>query len=319
MTDIRFSIIIPVYNRPKEISELLESLNNQSFKDFEVIVVDDGSGQLSEKVTRDYMGKLDVKYYYKANSGPGLSRNYGMERAEGNYFIILDSDVIVPKDYMAVVAKKLQQNYVDAFGGPDAAMDSFTDLQKAINFAMTSFFTTGGIRGASEKAGKFYPRSFNMGLSKEVFVKTGGFSDMRYGEDIDLSIRIMQSGFKTKLFPEAFVYHKRRNDLISFFNQVKHSGEARVVLHKKYPKSLRMVHFVPAVFTLGLLLSILLSLLGFKKFLSLYLFYFLVLTISAALKYKDIKLGLLSAVASFVMLIGYGWGFVKSYIGEKYS
>jgi len=319
MTDIRFSIIIPVYNRPKEISELLESLNNQSFKNFEVIVVDDGSSKLSEKVTRDYMGKLDVKYYYKANSGPGLSRNYGMERAEGNYFIILDSDVIVPKDYMAIVAKKLQQNYVDSFGGPDAAMDSFTPLQKAINFAMTSVLTTGGIRGASEKAGKFHPRSFNMGLSKEVFRKTGGFSDMRYGEDIDLSIRIMQAGFKTKLFPEAFVYHKRRNDLISFFNQVKHSGEARVVLHKKYPKSLKLVHFFPAIFTLGLLLSFLLFLLGIKTFLSIYLLYFLVLTISAALKYKDIKLGLLSAVASFVMLIGYGWGFLKSYIGEKAS
>ena len=314
MTDIRFSIIIPVYNRPKEISELLESLYNQSFKNFDVIVVDDGSSQLSEKVTRDYMGKLAVKYYYKLNSGPGLSRNYGMERAEGNYFIILDSDVIVPKDYMAVVAENLQQNYVDAFGGPDAAMESFTPLQKAINFAMTSFLTTGGIRGASEKTGKFHPRSFNMGLSKEVFRKTGGFLDMRYGEDIDLSIRIMQSGFKTKLIPEAFVYHKRRNDLKSFFNQVKHSGEARVFLHKKYPKSLKIVHFFPAVFTLGLLLSALLFLIGFKTLLLLYFLYFLVLIFSASIKYKDIKLGFLSAIASFVMLIGYGWGFIKSFV-----
>ena len=309
---ILFSIIVPVYDRPQEIEELLDSLLKQTYSDFEVIIVDDGSGKLSEKVTRDFMGKLNVKYFYKENTGPGLTRNYGMQRASGNYFIILDSDVIVPENYMGIVQQNLSNHYVDAFGGPDAAADDFTPIQKAINYAMTSFFTTGGIRGKSEKAEKFHPRSFNMGISKEVFQKTGGFSSMRYGEDIDLSIRIMQSGFKTALFKKAFVYHKRRNNFKSFFIQVYHSGKARIDLYKQYPDSLKLVHFFPAIFSLGCLVAVVLFLLGTPLLFLLYLLYFVILSIDAYRKYKNIKLGLLSALASFVMLWGHGSGFITA-------
>jgi GT2 family glycosyltransferase len=312
--DIKFSIIVPVYNRPDEVKELLESLNRQTFKDFEVIIVDDGSAILCEKMTRDFMGQLNVKYFYKMNEGPGPSRNFGMTKATGNYFIILDSDVIVPDDYMTIISNYLQHNYIDAFGGPDEASTDFTPVQKAINFAMTSLWTTGGIRGKTKAAEKFHPRSFNMGLSKEVFEKTGGFSDMRYGEDIDLSIRIMKAGFKTILLPEAFVYHKRRNNFKSFFNQVKHSGEARIALYKKYHDSLKAVHFFPALFTIGLFLGIFLLAFNIKIIFYLYIFYFIWLSVAASLKYRNIKLGLFSAMASFVMLLGYGIGFLKAFL-----
>ncbi len=309
--NISFSIIIPVYNRPGEVAELLESLKNQTFNDFEVIVVEDGSSLLSEKVCRKYMGPLNLKYFYKENTGPGPSRNYGMQRATGNYFIILDSDVVLPEKYMQIVYDSLQKDYTDAYGGPDEAALDFTPVQKAINYAMTSWLTTGGIRGKGNKLEKFHPRSFNMGISKKVFEQTGGFSDMRYGEDIDLSIRIMKAGFKTKLIPEAFVYHKRRNDWRSFFNQVRHSGEARIVLSRLHPGTLKILHFFPAVFTLGFILSIILLFSGFYYGIILYGLYFVVLLIDASIKYKRISLGFLSAFASFVMLLGYGTGFIK--------
>ncbi len=308
--DIKFSIIVPVYNRPVEIQELLNSLLQQTYSDFEVIIVEDGSSVLSEKVTRNFMAKLNVKYYYKENSGPGLSRNYGMQRASGNYFIILDSDVIVPKNYMQVVKQALTENYVDAFGGPDAATGDFTPIQKAINFAMTSFFTTGGIRGKAERLEKFHPRSFNMGISKEVFQKTGGFDAMRYGEDIDLSIRIIQAGFKTALFKKAFVYHKRRNNFKSFFYQIKHSGEARVHLWRKYPKSLKPVHTFPFLFGVGLVLSLFLALFtGIYYGLLVYVLYFMLLWWVAYGSFKSLRTAFWSAVASFVMLTAYAWGF----------
>jgi len=311
--DISFSIIIPVYNRPDEIAELLESLNKQTFNDFEVIIVEDGSSVLSEKISRQYMGPLNLKYYYKENTGPGLSRNYGMQKAGGNYFIILDSDVVLPKNYMQTVYEHLDQGYTDAFGGPDAAAPEFTPIQKAISYAMTSWLTTGGIRGKGQKFDKFYPRSFNMGISKKVFQQTGGFSAMRYGEDIDLSIRMMKAGFKTKLFPKAFVYHKRRNNWRSFFNQVKHSGEARIMLSRLHPSTLKFLHFFPAVFTLGLVFSVICAFFGCYFGLILYLIYFIVLVIDASRQYQQLKLGILSAVAAFVMLTGYGWGFINQW------
>ena len=314
---IQFSIIVPVYNRPDEIRELLVSLYRQTYKDFEVIVVDDGSAVLAEKATRDFMDKLKLRYFYKENTGPGLSRNYGMERATGNYFIILDSDVLIPSEYMQIVADNLHHHFVDAYGGPDAAAENFTSFQKAVNFAMTSFLTTGGIRGKGKSLEKFNPRSFNMGISKEVFKKTGGFSDMRYGEDIDLSIRIRKSGFKTALFKNAFVYHKRRTNIRSFFNQIKHSGTARVALWKKYPDSLKWVHLFPVLFLFGLILSILLSLAGIYIGLGFYVAYFVLLGVVAFFHYKQIKLAFLSALASFVMLTAYGWGFLTALFKQK--
>ena len=242
---MRYSVIIPVYNRPDEADELLQSLTRQSFKDFEVIIVEDGSSIPCKDVAERYQNILDIRYYAKPNSGPGQTRNYGAERSRGEYLIILDSDCILPEGYFAAVEEELQKAPADAFGGPDRAHVSFTDIQKAINYSMTSFFTTGGIRGGKKKMDKFYPRSFNMGVRREVYETLGGFSRMRFGEDIDFSIRIFKGGYACRLFPGAWVYHKRRTDLKKFFKQVHNSGIARINLYKKYPESLKTVHLLP--------------------------------------------------------------------------
>ena len=230
---MKYSLIIPVYNRPDEVDELLQSLTEQRFKDFEVIVVEDGSAVPCKDVVEKYTACLDIHYYNKPNSGPGQTRNYGVERSQGTYVLILDSDCVLPPGYLEAIEVELGREPADAFGGPDRAHDSFTDVQKAINYAMTSFFTTGGIRGGKKKMDKFYPRSFNMGVRTEVYRALGGFSRMRFGEDIDFSIRIFKGGYRCRLFPEAWVWHKRRTDLKKFFKQVHNSGIARINLYKK--------------------------------------------------------------------------------------
>ena len=247
---MKYSIIVPVFNRPDEVDELLNSLTSQEEKDFEVVIVEDGSQIPCEDVCKRYKDKMDIHYYYKQNSGPGQSRNYGAERAVGEYLLILDSDVVLPPGYLKAVSEELSRESTDAFGGPDKAHSSFTDTQKAISYSMTSFFTTGGIRGGKKKLDKFYPRSFNMGIRKDAYQKLGGFSAMRFGEDIDFSIRIFQAGYKCRLFPEAWVWHKRRTDFRKFWRQVYNSGIARINLYKKYPESLKLVHLLPMVFTL---------------------------------------------------------------------
>ena len=231
-----FSLIIPVYNRPDEVDELLESLSLIAFhKDFEVVIVEDGSSIPCENVVEKFNSNLNISYYFKTNSGPGDSRNFGMRKAKGDYFLIFDSDCIIPKQYLVEVKKELQNSYVDCFGGPDKALDSFSDIQKAINFAMTSFITTGGIRGGSEKIDKFQPRSFNMGISKIAFEASKGFGNIHPGEDPDLSIRLWNLGFDTRLFPLAYVYHKRRIDWDKFSMQVNKFGKARPILNSWYP------------------------------------------------------------------------------------
>ena len=251
------SLIVPVYNRPQEVQELLESLAAQDNRDFEIIIVEDGSTVRCDRIVEQYKSAIDIKYFFKENSGPGLSRNYGAERAEGKYVVFLDSDCIIPRQYTQVVRQACQEAGVDAFGGPDRAHDSFTNIQKAINYSMTSFFTTGGIRGQKQSMEKFHPRSFNMGFSQEVLKATGGFSGLRFGEDIDMSIRIMAAGFKTCLLPEAYVFHKRRTSFRKFFKQVYNSGMARINLYLLHPHSLKLVHFLPACFVIGCLLCLL--------------------------------------------------------------
>ena len=251
------SLIVPVYNRPQEVQELLESLAAQDSRDFEIIIVEDGSTVRCDRIVEQYKSAIDIKYFFKENSGPGLSRNYGAERAEGKYVVFLDSDCIIPRQYTQVVRQACQEAGVDAFGGPDRAHDSFTNIQKAINYSMTSFFTTGGIRGQKQSMEKFHPRSFNMGFSQEVLKATGGFSGLRFGEDIDMSIRIMAAGFKTCLLPEAYVFHKRRTSFRKFFKQVYNSGMARINLYLLHPHSLKLVHFLPACFVIGCLLCVL--------------------------------------------------------------
>lgn len=309
---MRYSVIIPVYNRPDEVDELLYSLTTQTFQDFEVIVVEDGSSVPCKQVVDGYADKLDIHYYYKPNSGPGQTRNYAAERSRGDYLLILDSDCILPDGNLAAVEAELSREPADAFGGPDRAHDSFSDVQKAINYAMTSFFTTGGIRGGKKKMDKFYPRSFNMGVKAEVYRALGGFSQMRFGEDIDFSIRIFKGGYRCRLFPEAWVWHKRRTDLKKFFKQVHNSGIARINLYKKYPESLKLVHLLPAVFTLGVVGILLGSLYCSWSLIGLALFAFLIFTDSSA-QNKSLKIGVLSVCAAFIQLTGYGTGFLLAW------
>lgn len=310
---MNFSLIVPLYNRPEEIKDLLESLLLQSDPNFDVIVVEDGSTLKSEEIVKAYADRLSLQYFFKPNSGPGPSRNYGAERAKGDYFIFLDSDCIIPPQYIAALRSFLNQNRVDAFGGPDRADESFTLIQKAINYAMTSLFTTGGIRGSKKSVEKFHPRSFNMGLSREAFEKTKGFAQLRFGEDIDLSIRLMQAGFKTALIPDAFVYHKRRTNFRQFYKQVYNSGIARINLYKRHPSSLKALHFFPAAFTLFWLFSLSALLLNWAlpvRFLSLY---FLVIILDAGMQNRSFLVGVYAALASFIQLSAYGLGFMKAF------
>ncbi len=310
-----FSLIIPVYNRPDEVDELLESLSQSDYKeDFEIVIIEDGSSLKCEDVVRNYSGKLNISYYYKENSGPGNSRNFGMEKAKGDYFIIFDSDCIIPKGYLTEVANALKQDYVDCFGGPDKALDSFSDIQKAINFAMTSFLTTGGIRGGSEKIDKFQPRSFNMGLSRKAFEASKGFGNIHPGEDPDLSIRLWELGFETRLFPKAFVYHKRRIDWGKFSVQVNKFGKARPILNSWYPQYNKLTFFFPSVFIIGFVFALVLLVFNYDLLLKLYFLYFLVLFLVSTYQNRSFKIGFLSIKAVWKQFYGYGTGFLKSFI-----
>ena len=254
-----FSIIIPVYNRPDEVGELLESLSKQTYLDFEVLLIEDGSSVKCDVVAQKYNHSLNIRYYYKDNSGRSETRNYGMEKAKGEYFVFFDSDCVIPPFYFEKIKKTLTDNYTDSYGGPDKADESFSDLQKAISFSMTSFLTTGGIRGSKgAKLEKFVPRTFNMGFSKEVYETVGEFKNM-FGEDIDLSLRIRNNGFTCQLISDAYVFHKRRVDLNSFYRQVHIFGMARISLYLLHPSSLKLVHTLPAFFTIGSILIVLLS------------------------------------------------------------
>lgn len=307
-----FSIIIPVYNRPDEVEELLLSLTNQTDKEFEIIIVEDGSTFRCKNICAKYSEKLDINYFNKENTGPGDSRNFGAKQAQGEYLLILDSDCIIPENYIRNIRSELATTPCDAFGGADEAHESFSDMQKAVNYAMTSIYTTGGIRGGKKDAlEKFHPRSFNMGIKAKVYKDLGGFSDMRYGEDIDFSIRIFKAGYSVRLFSNAFVYHKRRTNIKKFFQQVFHSGEARIVLWEKHTNSLKFVHFLPSLFVLG---AILLFPLSFFRPIVLWFpaTLFLTIFIDSTLKNRSVKIGFLSIIASFVQLFGYGLGFLKS-------
>ena len=342
---MKYSIIVPVYNRPDEVDELLQSLTEQTFNDMEVIIVEDGSSQPCENIVHRYAGKLRLRYYTKENSGPGQTRNFGAEHSQGEYLIFLDSDCVLPPDFLKVVDEELKRKDCDAWGGPDRAHASFTNVQKAISYSMTSFLTTGGIRGGKKQMDKkFYPRSFNMGIRRSLYRQLGGFSSMRFGEDIDLSLRIYKSGASCRLFPEAWVWHKRRTDFKKFFKQVHNSGIARINLMKRHPGSLKLVHLLPAVFTIGTILCLLLFLVGlFFAGIGLYTGFFggtgcnmglivaflgaaimllallplllfsLLVFIDSSIRNGSIKIGILSIWASFIQLIGYGTGFIRAW------
>ncbi|MBP3849278.1 MAG: glycosyltransferase [Prevotella sp.] len=320
---MKYSVIVPVYNRPDEVDELLESLSSQTFKDFEVVIVEDGSKITCKDVCDKYANILDLQYYYKENSGPGQSRNYGVERAKGDYVLIVDSDAVAPAGYLQAIDDELSRQPSDAWGGPDAAHDSFTDVQKAISYAMTSFFTTGGIRGGKKQLDKFYPRSFNLGIRREAYLALGGFSKTRfskmslYGEDIDFSIRIYKAGYSCRLFPEAWVWHKRRTDFRRFWRQVYNSGYARVNLWRMYPEALKPVHALPSLFTIGVAGLVVLAPFTCGWSLVLLLLYALLILIDSSIQSKSLKVGFLAVAAVFVQLIGYGVGFLESLFSGK--
>lgn len=318
-----YSIIIPVYNRPEEVDELLYSLTHQTYKNFEVLIIEDGSEIDCKTIVDNYSTDLDIKYYFKENSGQGFSRNYGFERANGDYFIVFDSDCIVPPFYLETVHQYLALHPADCWGGPDRAHRSFSVMQKAIDFSMTSIFTTGGIRGKSKRVDNFHPRSFNMGIHRDVYHKTGGYKITRMGEDIEFSIRIHQAGFKTVLIENAYVYHKRRTNLKQFYDQLFFFGRARVNISRFYPDELKFVHMLPLFFTITLFLipPLFFTIKLLAIFLSvLYLVFVMLIFSSSYLKTRSLQVATLSVITSFTQLIAYAAGFLselkKEHFGE---
>ncbi|WP_322970195.1 glycosyltransferase [Faecalibacter sp. LW9] len=319
--ELQLSIIVAVYERQDELTELLSSLTKQSNSNFEMIIVDDGSKNKLDTVCAKFKDQLDIKYYYKSNSGPGKSRNYGMEKANGNYFIFLDSDTIIPPNYIQSVYDELTAHYVDAFGGPDDADESFNAYQKAITFSMTSFLTTGGIRGGKKQVGKFQPRSFNMGISRKAYETTGGFAAMRIGEDPDLSMRLWENGFETRLFPDSKVIHKRRTSLKKFAKQVYQFGVARPILNQRHPAYVKPTFWFPSLFFLGTLFAWITFVVGlfFQEYqtilwipFDLWLIYMMAIFVFSMLRFKSVKVGILSMQTTLIQFFNYGYGFLES-------
>lgn len=312
--EIYFSFIIPVYNRPQEIDELLQSFQALNYdKAYEIVIVEDGSDETSEVVVDSYKDELNISYFKKENTGPGDSRNFGMQHAKGDYYIILDSDVILPPYYLNSVESFLNENYLDCFGGADRSHDSFSDIQKAIDFSMTSLMTTGGIRGSKNANQSYEPRSFNMGISDEAFQKSGGFGQIHPGEDPDLSIRLKKLGFKLGFIPDAYLYHKRRIDFSKFYHQVRKFGLVRPILIKRFSETQKITFFFPSVFILGFIVSLILSFVGLPYFIWLYFIYFLIAFVSAFSKYKSFSVAFYSIIAIFIQFSGYGFAFLQSY------
>ena len=309
-----FSIIIPVYDRPKEMEEILSSLLHQTVKDFEVIVVEDGSSLRCEQIIDGFRDQLKIEYFFKPNSGPGPTRNFGYAQAKGNYFVVFDSDCIIPPTYFQEALKSLRENNWDAWGGPDKARADFTLRQRAMGYTMSSVLTTGGIRGGKKHIGWFQPRSFNMGISRNVFEKTKGFAFDRYAEDIEFSIRMKKAGFKVGLIPEAYVYHKRRINFTQFYHQVYNFGKGRALIGRVHPEEVKLTHWFPSLFLLGTMSIILLPFISIPLFtlnITLFFFYLLLIFIHSFQENKNIAVAFLSIPSALCQLWGYGWGFLK--------
>lgn len=315
-----FSIIIPVFNRPEEIRELLESISCQTFRDFEVLVIEDGSSQTAEVICSSFSKKFPLNYIFQENTGQGFARNLGMRKAKGDFFVILDSDVLLPKSYLEVLLKAIQVRKLDAFGGPDAADEDFSALQKAMDFAMTSFWTTGGIRGKLKNPASYQARGFNMGVSRSVFETIGGFIDPNRGEDIEWSIRIKKAGFKLELVEEAFVYHKRKNTLLSFAKQGFSFGQNRVNVSRFHPEAIKIVHLLPTGFLLFLIsLPIVWFVYPNLAYVQLFLFglWGMAVWIGAVIRYKSASIAFLTVLASVLQLISYGAGLLLEWMKKK--
>lgn len=321
MREPQFSVIIPVYNRPQEVREILSSLTTQSFKDFEVIIVEDGSSVRCEEIVDIFRDQLRIEYFFKPNTGPGPSRNFGFAHAKGEYFVVFDSDCILPSHYFQTVKQSLQQFHWDAWGGPDKPHNDFTLKQRAMGYTMSSVLTTGGIRGGKKHLGWFQPRSFNMGISRKVFETTKGFKFDRYAEDIEFSIRMKKAGFKVGLIPEAFVYHKRRLDFQQFYNQVYNFGKGRALIGRAHPEEIKITHWFPSVFFLGIIGLLFLPFFSLGLFLfgvSLFAFYLLAIFIHALIENKNVAVAFLSVPAALYQLCGYGLGFLKERFAPRH-
>ncbi|MFA9370404.1 MAG: glycosyltransferase family 2 protein [Labilibaculum antarcticum] len=312
--EIKLSVIIPVYNRPEEMKELLDSLSEQTFKDFELVVVEDGSSIKSEELCDTYRDRINISYFFKQNEGPSIGRNYGLARAKGNYYLFFDSDCILPPQYMQTIHKELSENFVDCYGGPDGAMDDFSDFQKAVSYAMTSFFTTGGIRGGKKQVHKFHPRSFNLGFSKAVYKDTGGFpvTRMHPGEDMVFAIEVIKRGFETRLVQEAYVFHKRRVSFKKFYKQVFGFGKTRYIISKHYPETFKIFFLFPSLFALGTIGALVLGITAHQIFAFPVLLYAALVLADAISKSKSFKVGFLALLASYVQLFAYGIGFIDA-------
>jgi glycosyltransferase involved in cell wall biosynthesis len=311
-----YSVIIPLYNRPQEIKELLDTLTHQTYKQFEVLVIEDGSVDDAADIVKSFAGQLDIHYYVKPNSGQGFTRNYAFERANGDYFVILDSDCLIPADYLQIVNDSLTKNWLDVYGGPDDAHPSFTPTQKAISYAMTSVFTTGGMRGNKNAVAKFHPRSFNMGLSREVWEKAGGFVITRMAEDLEFSIRVQRMGFKTGLIPDAKVYHKRRTNFRQFYKQLHFFGRGRINLYTFYKTELKPMHFLPSFFVLFLIFTLIVNVFRWPLWLPcdiVLAIIVLLIFFDAWLKNKSLKIAFLSVIATFTQQTAYGIGFMQEF------
>lgn len=314
MPSPKYSVVIPVYNRPEELRELLESLTKQLFADFEVLVVEDGSTKRSEDIVEQFSRRLRIQYLTKPNTGPGPSRNFGFEHASGEYFVVFDSDCVLPPEYFAIVERYLSIHSLDAWGGPDRGHEDFSSLQQAMAYTMSSVLTTGGIRGGKNQADNFQPRSFNMGISRKVWEATGGFKFDRLAEDIELSIRIRKMGFNIGLIADAFVYHKRRTELTEFFTQVEGFGRGRVRVGKAHPGEVKPVHWFPTFVLIGfVMLPIILVLfhdLGMIGYTVLF-FYWIAIAVDCFQQTKSVAAAMLSVPAAMVQFLGYGWGFLS--------
>jgi glycosyltransferase involved in cell wall biosynthesis len=294
--------------------ELLSSLLHQTVKDFEVIVVEDGSTLRCEQIIDGFRDQLKIEYFFKPNSGPGPTRNFGYTKAKGDYFVVFDSDCIIPPTYFQEVLQSLHENNWDAWGGPDTAREDFTLRQRAMGYTMSSVLTTGGIRGGKKHIGWFQPRSFNMGISRNVFEKTKGFAFDRYAEDIEFSIRMKKAGFKVGLIPEAFVYHKRRINFTQFYHQVYNFGKGRALIGRVHREEVKIAHWFPSLFLLGTMSLVLLPFLSVPLFtfsISLFFFYLLSIFIHSLKENKNIAVAFLSIPSALCQLWGYGWGFLK--------
>lgn len=311
-----YSLIIPVFNRPDHIEALLKCLVKQTFRDFEILIIESGSSIKSDKIVETFSQQINIRYFFKGNDGQGFSRNYGMERAQGDYFVILDSDILLDENYLENLNNHLTTKYLDCFGGPDRLHPDSNNIQKAVNYCMTSIFTTGGTRGQSKSVGKYYPRSFNMGFSRKVYEATMGYKIPYLGEDMELSMRIQALGFSTGLVPTAYVYHERKKTFSGFYKQMHWFGRARINIYSFFPQSLKLIHSLPVGFLLYFAITLISAFYSPFLFMAMatpLILYFAAIFIDASLQYNSLIIGFLSIYGAFLLMAGYGIGFLTDF------